>query len=70
MATATAQLPLYSAMMVFQMIALAAPVWLTKAADKIRRGFLWAQDEVAPGGKCLVNWNAICRPTTLGLVWT
>jgi hypothetical protein len=45
------------AMPIFQMLAIAPPVWLTKAMDKIGRSFFWAKDEVAPGGKCLVKWR-------------
>ena len=55
-----------SAMVVFQMIAIEAPIWLTKAADKIRRGFLWAKEDVAAGGKCLANRKTVCRPLELG----
>jgi hypothetical protein len=33
---------------------------------KLHRGFLWNNDEIASGGKCLVRWAAICRPVELG----
>ena len=44
-----------SAMVVFQMIALAQPIWLHKLIDKIRRGFLWECKGAAVGGKCFVS---------------
>jgi hypothetical protein len=53
-------------MPIFQMLAIAPPVWLTKAMDKIGRSFFWAKDEVAPGGKCLVKWRSVCHPTLYG----
>lgn len=31
------------------------PPWFLKAADKIRRGFLWAGADCAKGGQCLVG---------------
>ena len=55
-----------SAMVVFQMIALAQPIWLHKLIDKIRRGFLWECKGVAVGGKCLVSWKLVCRPKMYG----
>lgn len=55
-----------AAMPIFQMLAIAPPVWLTKAMDKIGRSFFWAKDEVAPGGKCLVKWRSVCHPTLYG----
>jgi hypothetical protein len=48
------------------MLAIAPPVWLSKTMDKLSRGFLWAKDEVAPGGKCLVKWKTVCRPKMFG----
>lgn len=40
--------------------------WLIKRLDKLRRNFLWAPDEEANGGKCLVGWKKICAPTDFG----
>jgi hypothetical protein len=31
------------------------PIWFIKKIDKIRRNFLWADDEIASGAKCMVN---------------
>jgi hypothetical protein len=45
---------------------LTPPVWLIKAVDKLRRSFLWNNDELATGGRCLVRWGTICRPLEFG----
>jgi hypothetical protein len=55
-----------SAMHIYQLLVIDPPIWLIKAIDKIRRGFLWNNDELTSGGKCLVNWAAICRPLEFG----
>jgi hypothetical protein len=52
-----------SAMTVFQLLVIDPPIWLINAIDKLRRGFLWDNDEIASGGKCLVCWSSICRPS-------
>ncbi|KAM0897624.1 hypothetical protein ACQ4PT_022443 [Festuca glaucescens] len=57
---------LLSAMTVFQLLVIDPPIWLTKAIDKLCRGFLWNNDEIAAGGKCLVSWAIICRPIEFG----
>lgn len=44
-----------SAMVIFQLMVVDPLVWLLKKVNKLRRGFLWAQDEEATAGKCLVN---------------
>ena len=48
------------------LIVFPADSWLMKKLDKIRRSFLWAADEEAKGGKCLVNWKRICTPKAYG----
>lgn len=55
-----------SAMPIFQMIVMHMPIWLIKSIGKVRRGFLWEGKEITAGGKCLVNWSAICSPKDFG----
>ncbi|KAM0917777.1 hypothetical protein ACQ4PT_009218 [Festuca glaucescens] len=43
-----------------------AEKWMIKRFDKLRRNFLWAPDEEANGGKCLVSWKQISAPTAYG----
>ena len=40
--------------------------WFIKRIDKLRRGFLWAGEEVAHGGKCMVSWKKVCAPKLTG----
>jgi hypothetical protein len=53
-------------MQTFQLLVIDPPVWLIKAMDKLRRWFLWNNDELAPGSKCLVSWDSVCRPREFG----
>ena len=55
-----------SAMHIHHLLVIDPPAWLIKAIDKLRRGFLWCNDELAIGGRCLVRWAAICRPPEFG----
>lgn len=55
-----------SAMPAFQMIAIPQAKWLDQKIDKIRRPFLWAGKNSVSGGKCLVSWKSLCRPTEFG----
>jgi hypothetical protein len=40
--------------------------WFLQVVDKLRRGFFWAGKEDARGGSCLVAWNQVCQPKSLG----
>lgn len=55
-----------SAMAIYRLMAIAPPAWFIKFVDRLRRGFLWAADETAPAGRCLVSWRQVCRPRELG----
>ena len=50
----------------FQLIAIQAPKWFFRKANKIIRAFLWAIKDHTSGGKCLVNWDLVCSPTEFG----
>jgi hypothetical protein len=55
-----------SAIPVYHLIALQCHKWVIKAIDKIRRGFLWKGRKNIKGGHCLVGWQKVCLPLTLG----
>ncbi|CAM0912886.1 unnamed protein product [Alopecurus aequalis] len=55
-----------TASVVYHMMALDLEPWFFKAVDKLRRSFLWAGQEDARGGCCLVAWAAVCQPKRLG----
>ena len=46
----------------FAMTVLRMPKKFFKEIDKVRRRFLWAQEDELSGGKCKVNWSKVCTP--------
>ena len=55
-----------SALPTFALTVLKVPKKLLAEIDKIRRRFLWAQDEKISGGKCKVSWPEVCTPIDNG----
>ena len=39
---------------------------MLKKINKLIRNFLWAPEEEAKGGKCLVSWRKVCAPRSYG----
>jgi hypothetical protein len=44
-------------------IAVKVALWTLWAIDRIRRGFIWTGSDSATGGKCMVAWSKVTRPT-------
>lgn len=51
---------------IYSMMADSLPLWARKEIDAICRKFLWVGNNASVRGKCMVAWNAVCRPTELG----
>jgi hypothetical protein len=46
----------------FAMGAMELPPALLRAIEALRRAFLWNAADRPSGAKCLVAWDAVCRP--------
>jgi hypothetical protein len=55
-----------SAIPVHISIAVKVSPWIYCAIDKLHRGFIWTGSDSALGGKCMVAWAKVARPTNLG----
>ncbi len=44
------------------------PTWVSKAIDRIRRGFFWKGNVLDNGFHCLINWEHMCRPKSVGRI--
>jgi hypothetical protein len=51
---------------VYHLLALDLDPWVLQMIDRIRCGFLWAGRKDARGGSCLVAWDGVCQPKSLG----
>jgi hypothetical protein len=51
---------------IYLLIAMNTPKWVIKAIDKIRRGFIWKGRKEANRGSCLVSWETVTKPISLG----
>jgi hypothetical protein len=56
----------FTASVVYQLMALELEPWFLQAVDKLRHGFLWTGREDASGGSCAVAWHLVCQPKYLG----
>jgi hypothetical protein len=50
----------------FSMAALELPPALLRAIEALRRAFLWNMTGTVSGAKCLMAWEAVCRPKQEG----
>ena len=52
---------------IYAMTADSLPPWARKEIDSICSKFFWAGRDESIRGKCMVAWEAMCRPSQLGV---
>lgn len=55
-----------SAIPIYFMACFQLPQWLLKRMDKIRRSFLWGENDHITNGVSLINWASVCTPKQWG----
>lgn len=55
-----------SAIPIYFMACFKLPQWLLKRMDKIRRSFLWGENDHITNGVSLINWASVCTPKQWG----
>jgi hypothetical protein len=51
---------------VYHMLSLDLPPWFFKCANKLIKGFFWSAAMEARSGQCIVAWDSVCTPKSLG----
>lgn len=51
---------------VYAMSALRLPKGVIEDLNKKRRAFLWAGEDTVSGARCLVAWDSVCMPKSVG----
>lgn len=51
---------------IYQLMVLNSPAWVFEEIEKWMCAFFWAGMEKTNGGKCLVAWDTVARPTCFG----